>query len=212
VTAAWLWARADLRARWRSWVVLGVLAGAVLGLAAAGVAGARRTHDVIPRFVAASGAIDAAVLPNDPAFDADVRAQVAALPQVRETFPFMVPVVLEVRQPKQLDAALVPETRGTTALQVGIIVDGRAPDPRRPDEVVVNQNVQRRYGLGIGSTMVVGQFGTDAELAEIPEHLRPAAADPRFEARLRVVGISKATSEETDWSPRARSTRSTATS
>ncbi len=201
MTAAWLWARADLRARWRSWVVLGLLAGATLGLAAAGVVGARRTSDVIPRYAAASGTIDAAVLPNDPAFNAEVRARVAALPEVRGAFPFMVPFFLEVKQPKGLESALLPESRGTLDLQVGVLVDGRTPEPERADEVVVNQNVQRKYGIGIGSTMVVGQFGTAQDVAEIPPDLVPADPDPRFRARLRVVGISKATSEETDWAP-----------
>ena len=54
MTASWLWARAELRSRWRSWVVLGVLAGCVFGLAAAGVAGARRTSVAVPRYVTAS--------------------------------------------------------------------------------------------------------------------------------------------------------------
>ena len=181
--------------------MLGLLAGATLGLAAAGVAGARRTSDVIPRYAAASGTIDAAVLPNDPSFDTEVRARVAALPEVRGAFPFMVPFFLEVRQPKGMEATLLPESRGTLDLQVGVLVDGRAPDPERADEVVVNQNVQRKYGIGIGSTMVVGQFGTAEDVAEIPPDLVPADPDPRFRARLRVVGISKATSEETDWAP-----------
>jgi hypothetical protein len=83
MTAAWMWARADLRARWRSWVVLGLLAGVTFGLAAAGVAGARRTDTALPRALAASPRLDAAVLPNDPEFDAEKRAAVARLPEVR---------------------------------------------------------------------------------------------------------------------------------
>ena len=39
MTAAWMWGRSELRARWRSWVMLGLLAGATFGLAAAGWAG-----------------------------------------------------------------------------------------------------------------------------------------------------------------------------
>ena len=72
MSAIWLWTRADLRNRWRSWVVLGLLAGVTFGLAAAGVAGARRTEDALPRLIA-TGVPHAAVLPNDPAFDAAQR-------------------------------------------------------------------------------------------------------------------------------------------
>ena len=66
-------ARADLRQRWRSWVVLGLLFGITFGVATAAVAGTRRTEDALPRLVAAAGTVHAAVLPNDPAFDAAQR-------------------------------------------------------------------------------------------------------------------------------------------
>src|SRR5690349_1263021 len=81
VTAMWMWARADLRRRWRSWVVLGLLAGITVGIAAAGVAGARRTADATPNYARKLGQVDAAVLANDPRFDATERAKVAALPE-----------------------------------------------------------------------------------------------------------------------------------
>src|SRR3954453_22331474 len=66
-------ARADLRQRWRSWMVLGLLFGVTFGVATAAVAGARRTEDALPRYVEAAGTVHAAVLPNDPAFDAAQR-------------------------------------------------------------------------------------------------------------------------------------------
>src|SRR4029453_11118952 len=99
VTAVWLWTRSDLRRRWKSWAVLGVLAGVSIGLACAAVAGARRTDQAIPRFVAVARVPDAAVLANDPAFDEDVRAKVAAMPEVSAIYPFMVPFLLEVAEP-----------------------------------------------------------------------------------------------------------------
>jgi len=105
MTAAWFWARAELRARWRSWVVLGLLAGATAGLVAAGIAGARRTDSSLPRYIAAVGTIDAAVLANDPAFDAKQRAAIAALPEVRKTFPFSVAVLANVSKPRGLPTA-----------------------------------------------------------------------------------------------------------
>ncbi len=53
MTAAWMWARAELRARWKAWILLGLLAGATVGVAAAGFAGARRTANAVPDMVAA---------------------------------------------------------------------------------------------------------------------------------------------------------------
>ena len=70
MTAAWMWSRSELRARWRSWVILGILAGITFGLAAAGWAGARRTSVALPNFLAAQPNLpDAAALVNDPSFD-----------------------------------------------------------------------------------------------------------------------------------------------
>ena len=58
-------------------------AGVTFGLAAAGVAGARRTEDALPRALAASPRLDAAVLPNDPEFDAEKRAAGRRAPRGR---------------------------------------------------------------------------------------------------------------------------------
>ena len=51
MTAAWMWARAELRARWKAWLLLGILAGVTVGVAAAGWAGARRTERAVPATV-----------------------------------------------------------------------------------------------------------------------------------------------------------------
>ncbi|HEX2738672.1 MAG TPA: hypothetical protein VHP57_11120, partial [Acidimicrobiia bacterium] len=199
MTAAWFLAKADLRQRWRSWVVLGLLAGVTIGLAAAGVAGARRTADALPRYEAASGSLDAAVLPNNPAFDAKQRAQVAALPEVRQTLPFQVPFLLNVVQPKGLEGALLPVTPASMRELAGVVIEGRKPDAAHADEIVVDENIRRRFRLGLGSTMVVGQ-SESAQEAQLPPGLAPAG-DFRFRARLRVVGITKSTSSEINWTP-----------
>ena len=89
MTAVWLWTRSDLRRRWMSWTVLGVLAGISIGLACASIAGARRTDAALPRFVAVSHIPDAVVLANDPAFDEAAQAKLAALPEVTASYPFM---------------------------------------------------------------------------------------------------------------------------
>src|SRR5437016_4451133 len=57
--AVGLWARREVRARWRSLVVLGVLAGLAAGVALAAVAGARRTSNAYARFRHATNAPDA---------------------------------------------------------------------------------------------------------------------------------------------------------
>ncbi len=200
MTAAWLWGRSELRTRWRSWVVLGLLAGATFGLAAAGWAGARRTSVALPRWVAAQHAPDAAVLVNDPSFDAAKRTAVAALPEVRVVYPFVVGLRIEAK-PTSDGGGLIPVTPGTARLMAGIIIHGRMADPARPDEVVVDQNLQRKYALDLGATMTISQSVSPQEIAQLPPGVLSRGVNPNFEQKLRVVGISKSVDSEPNWTP-----------
>jgi hypothetical protein len=202
VTAAWFWARSELRTRWRAWLVLGLLAGATFGLAAAGLAGARRTSVALPRYVGALHAPDAAALVNDPAFDAKKRQTVADLPEVRTVFPFVVAVGLFAK-PTTDGGGLIPVTDDSARMMGGIIIHGRATDPARPDEVVIDQNLQRKYHLDIGSTMTIGQQASPQEIASLPPGLLAPGVDPNFRQTLRVVGISKSVDTEENWMPSA---------
>jgi ABC-type lipoprotein release transport system permease subunit len=180
-----MWVRADLRRRWRSWVVLGLLAGVSAGIAMAGFAGARRTHHAVPAFAAASQIPDAAVLPNDPRFDDATRAKIDRLPEVSRTIPFMVSFNVASTSPKGFDSSLLPLDAYGSKLFVGVLVDGRAPDPRRADEITVNEVARDTYKLPIGATVTY------------------AVADPETgktvaEQKLRVVGISKSVDKEVD--------------
>lgn len=198
MTAAWLWARADLRRRWRSWVVLGILAGISVGLACAGIAGARRTDRALPGYVRASHIPNAAVLANDPAYDAAQRSAVAHLPEVTAAYPFVVAFALEVGRPAGLESPLVPAA-ARDSWMAGVIVDGRMPDPHNADEIVVNENVRDRFGLDVGSTMTLVQHPPRPEQG-LPPELMPVGSG-RINQTMRVVGISKATDAEIDSTP-----------
>jgi hypothetical protein len=185
-----MWARADVRSRWRSWLVLGLLGGVTFGLAAAGVAGARRTEDAVPRAIDSSPRIDAAILPNDPEFDAEQRAQVAALPLVEHTSPFVVPFFLNFVSPKA-EGQLVPTTPRSARTMAGTLVEGRLPNPKRADEVVIDENFRDHFDLRLGSKMVIGQHVPPGALDELPLGPVPQGVDLEFTAPLRVVGIAK---------------------
>src|SRR5262245_7982340 len=134
-----MWARAELRARWKAWLLLGVLAGVTLGVTAAGWAGARRTERAVPDAVRAIGLPTAAVLANDPAFDAAERAEVARLPGVKRTLPFEVAIAVNIERPKSpaLDTVggLLPMTAPAMRFFARPLVEGRMPNPNRADEV-----------------------------------------------------------------------------
>jgi hypothetical protein len=180
--------------------VLGLLFGITFGVATAALAGARRTEDSLPRYLAASGTIHAAVLANDPAFDAATRDEVAALPDVTAAYPFMVPFALEVLQPRHVETSLIPTSPASIKTMVGVLLDGRLPDPARADEIVVNQSLERAAGLHIGSTMTVSQSVPAEARAAFPPAIVPDG-DVNFRARLHVVGIAKSIDNETDWVP-----------
>jgi hypothetical protein len=200
VTAAWLWARSELRSRWRSWIVLGLLAGSTFGLAAAGLAGARRTSIALPRYVAALHAPTAAALVNDPSFDAAERRKVAALPEVSAVYPFEISIALQ-SSPANDASALIPTTPASERLLSGVIIAGRLPDPKRPDEIVVDQNMRRQLGLSLGSTMTLSQQISAQAAKSIPPGMLAHGVDPDFSQKLRVVGIEKSVDSSLNWSP-----------
>ena len=196
-----MWASAELRARWRAWVVLGLLTGATIGLAAAGVAGARRTSIAVPRYLAALHEPTAAVLANDPSFDAATRAKVAALPEVRTVYPFEIAVAIQVRPSPDQGGGLIPTTAAGGRLLGGVIIEGRSADPSRPDEIVIDQNMRRRFHMRIGSTMTIGQSASPSDIAHAPPGLVPPGVDPNFHQTLRVVGIAKSVDSSLNWTP-----------
>jgi len=199
MTAAWMWGRSELRNRWRSWVVLGLLAGVTFGFAAAGWAGARRTSVALPNYLAALPNLpDAAALVNDPTFDAAKRARADALPEVKTVYPFVVAVAIVVK-PAEGDGGLIPVSQATAELLGSPIVQGRMADASRADEVVVDQNMRRKYGLDIGKTMTISQHGTPKEIAQLPPGLLAPGVDPNFSQTLRVVGIIKSVDSQENW-------------
>src|SRR5438067_9503688 len=77
-----MWARSELRQRWRALVALGVIAGLAAGLALAAMAGARRTSTAYSRWRTATAAPDALVFGTQVGlFDADY-SPVLKLPEV----------------------------------------------------------------------------------------------------------------------------------
>jgi ABC-type lipoprotein release transport system permease subunit len=199
MSAVWLWVRSDLRRRWRSWAVLGLLAGISVGLACAAVAGARRTERAAPAFIAVAHIPTAAVLANDPRFDSAEQRAVAALPEVKAVYPFFLGFMTKVERPKGVETGLIPKTASTLTQLSRPLVDGRQPDPHRADEIVVNEVMRRKYGLDVGSTVVYAQE-LPPDLGELPPALVPQ--DPKsFRQSMRVVGILKSTTPSEDLTP-----------
>lgn len=149
---AWYRARANLRLRAPSTVLLVLAVALPAGIVIASVVGAQRTRDALPAFVAANAGYDTIVF-VDPGPEVD-----QVLDQVEGLSPWEVrqrigAVVVAIRDGGQW-VAVVP-----TAFVDGepyvdqerpLVVEGRLPDPNRAEEVAVNEDLARALGVHAG--------------------------------------------------------------
>jgi ABC-type lipoprotein release transport system permease subunit len=192
--------RGELRQDRRAWVagalLLGVLAGAVIATAAA----ARRTDTALPRWRAHTETMDVWVGRSEVwGLDMDLD-RVDRLPEV-------------VQSTRSIDLAFWARTDEGRPITVNdaelsapvdgfdggknhpIYLQGRAPDPKRPEEVYVGMRAAEAYSLRLGSTITV-RFTTQRELERILEtgehdtEAPPASAGTGLLLDLRVVGIT----------------------
>lgn len=176
--------RSELRVRWRAWLALAMLVGAVAGTALLLLAGSRRTASAYERFTSSQAAYDVGVVVScEPAAPPSGRAEpgchdaVARLPAVElattaSSFPAFIET-LDGRslQPEDTDACYsgpgVVETlfdvsgRFGTTVNRSRIVAGRAARAGGPEEVVISQDTAQRMDLGPGDRLRIRLFGGD---------------------------------------------------
>jgi FtsX-like permease family len=193
----WMRARAQLRGRARANLLLALLVGLAGALVLAAAAGARRSEAALPRFLAANQTVDASVIVLDsgPTGEKALR-KVAALPEVGQAFRLTGwdagALILGGADPaepsgwhRQLGTVAL-DPGGSVAFGRPIMVAGRLPDERRPEEVAIDEELAARRGLEVGSPYRVAPFSFD-QLAPAGEG---RAVTPNGSAvDLRVVGI-----------------------
>jgi ABC-type antimicrobial peptide transport system permease subunit len=157
VTAlAWILVR-QLRARWRSWVLLAVLVGLTGGVVLTATAGARRTDSAYSRFLASSRAADLLVSPNNTGFGGYYRA-LAALPGAETVAPLIGVQALPVLPGRKLVEAQVyapADRRVGHEIERPRILDGRLPDPKRVYEVALDERAAQKLHARVGSTVTL---------------------------------------------------------
>ena len=174
MAAVWMRFRSELRSRWLGWLVVAVLAGLAGGLVLTAAAGARRTHSALARHLVAFRFPDARVeLPNDSPdngesyFLSRIR-RVRSLPQV-EASAVTAELAVCARDaqnhpvPQSIGANTVFFTVNVdghygTALARPKILKGRAPDPSRPREVLLDSRAAERFGVGPGDVIPIRVF------------------------------------------------------
>lgn len=177
-----LWARSDLRRRWLSLVVLGVLAGVTAGLAAAAFAGAQRTATALERLRERTAAPDALVFASQVGLAHPDWSALRAAPEVQD---LAVWDLVQGTVDGQPDATLFAANDAAFGDRVSrpYMVQGRMWDPSAPDEVVVSPVLAGDYP--VGSTITVQPYGVDQNEDE-SEPTGP-------EIRLHVVGVGNLT-------------------
>ena len=163
--------RADARRSWRAWLVLGLLVGVAAGGVAAAAAGARRTDSAFRELRTETDAMDAGIGftcdPEDPACPTTAE-EVRAYPGVVDAASFITtksPVFDAEGNLIQINGDTCGSGAGAvdliTPLDPGFgtdvnrvrILEGRAADPSRADEVVMAPIAAESFGVEVGDRL-----------------------------------------------------------
>lgn len=170
-----------VRRRWRSLLLLGVMAGLVGGVVLGAVAGARRTSSAYDRLVERSSFPDAFVQLVEPR--PGLPEEIAELPSVARRVDATFAVGL--RRDTAMVAPIPVQTADEPIADFPMI-DGRRPDPSRAEEVMVSPAFAEALQVGVGD-VIAYQAMTDDDFAGLLRRGSARASGPEFD--LRVVGI-----------------------
>lgn len=196
MSAVWVRAIKELRARWRPWLAIALMIGIAGGVVMAAAAGARRSDTAVPRFLAYSQASTADVEADPSQFHA-----IAALPQV-ESASAAAFLLMGKSLAKSVDtrfAITVLALADPTLQSRAMVSSGRLFNMSDPGEALINDTALRTGALKIGETVNLRGF-TFEQLQDV---LRGSTADPKGPtATVKIVGsIRQATDLSTTRPP-----------
>ena len=163
--AARLWARSDVRRRWMSLVLLGVLAGLTAGIAVAVLDGAHRTSTALERLRDRTSASDAIVFATQagvidpdwtPLIESPAVERVGIWSLTWGSFdggPLNGPLFAPV------------DDVWTTTMDRPIVVSGRRADPNAADEVMIDENTVRLGPFHLGDSIEFHAMGDIGDFA-----------------------------------------------
>jgi hypothetical protein len=178
--------RAELRHRWRSWLLLALLVALVSGLVLAGVAAGRRTTTAFPRYLTAHG-YDAFLYAARPI------PTLTTLPEVASAAFSPIPAngipTCAGCRPVNINYFSVFEFPPEQLLHTVKLVAGSMPDPSDPRQVLASFTLQRDYGLHVGSVIRV-PFASASQRNEVLGNANIVPNGPTV--AFHVVGIEAA--------------------
>jgi hypothetical protein len=180
--------RAELRQRWRSWLLLALLVALVGGLVLAGVAAGRRTAAAFPAYLRVHG-FDIIV------YSATPQPALSRLPDVASVTTVTslangAPTCSCTHRISQSGLNLY-DVSPAELPRVSKLVAGRMPDPSSPDQVLASFTLEQD-GVHVGTVMKVPLYSSAQEGALVGDG-NPAPRGPTLV--LHVVGIEAAEEE-----------------
>jgi FtsX-like permease family len=159
--AAAFWARQDVRHRWRSLVLLGILVGLTAGFALSAWAGARRTDTALERLRVRTNASDAVAFPSQVGVSHPNWTRLRARPEVASAAVWDLLFGNYNGQPGFL---MFGSADGTYLGKVDkpIVMQGRMFNPRSSNEVVVDENTVGQ-GLPVGASFTYQFYAHDQD-------------------------------------------------
>ncbi len=198
MAAVWLTARAEWRQRWRSFVIVTLLAGLAGGVALAALAGSRRA-DTAPARLEEQLKTPNLWVTTEESPSPELIRDAARLPGV------------EVARHEVL-LAVAPADRGLVPLVDGVglaepitagddrsdalIVEGRPADPSQADELVVNEAMRDALHAEIGDRFSLVSLTPEQAQTLEEEREFPSPAGPTQDVTL--VGVARAAQDVSD--------------
>jgi hypothetical protein len=188
VSAIALIVRSLLRRRWRSYLAIALLVGVGASAALAAAAGSRRTLSAYERYLRAGKVSDLSV--NTGHYVPEIVAETARVPQVVASATYAQLNVGPLTAKGGFDPSAALTQAGSIdgryiTDDVPAIIDGRLPDPRRVEEILVNRAFADTYGARVGQVLHWGIAAADDPETEVSGF----EAGPIARARFRIAGI-----------------------
>ncbi|GAC1312240.1 MAG: hypothetical protein NVSMB16_09100 [Acidimicrobiales bacterium] len=178
--------RNTLRRKWRSYLGVVLLIAFTGGVSLFAIAGARRTQSAYPRYLRSVGA-SAMSVTGSSGYD---ETAAKAMPEVVRSRTTVGLQVLALAGDKP-DFTQKFEASGTFDGRYFdqdrfVAVRGRTPDPRRVDEIAVNQLSATRLGYHVGQHLELGTYSIDQFSAP---SFSDAPPPPKLRTAVTIVGI-----------------------
>jgi hypothetical protein len=181
---------AELRRRWRSWLVLVVLIAVVGGLVLAAVAAGRRTATAFPRFVASYG-YDVYIYNQKPVPGLSRLPGVSSVTAIGNPASGQPTCACTTRAINPSNF-YINELSPTALRRVVKLVAGQMPAESSPYDVLASFTLQQDYGVHIGSVIHTPLYAS-SQLPALGSSANVAPSGPTV--ALHVVGIGAAEME-----------------